>query len=149
MLHVLVVDDHAPTLSALSALLSRDGCDVHSFTVPHEALDALERMPFDVVMTDLEMPEVSGAEVVRATRQYQPAACLVVASADAREQYVGLLASGVCIVTPKPMEYAALFDELLACRERGGPGAHGTCRMRCRPPQERLIGLLKKGSSRK
>ena len=39
-----------------------------------DGIDALARQPFDVVLTDLELPDGSGVSVIRALRQQQPMA---------------------------------------------------------------------------
>ena len=43
-----------------------------------DGIDALARQPFDVVLTDLELPDGSGVSVIRALRQQQPMALSVV-----------------------------------------------------------------------
>ena len=53
---VLVVDDDEPTAYAVDRALATAGCDVTSVTRVANALDALERQPFDVLLTDIKMP---------------------------------------------------------------------------------------------
>jgi DNA-binding response OmpR family regulator len=107
-------------------------------------VDALSRESFDAVITDLEMPNVDGHAVVRAARQHQPHACLVVATARAREKRADLIDAGACIVSDKPFEYEDVTKEIAACRARGGPGHHGRCHMRSRPHDDLLLPLRRK-----
>src|SRR5262245_15704757 len=108
MARFLVVDDDRATVSGLTRLLSDDGHEVTPFTAGAEAIDALVHQPFDAVVTDLEMPRVDGHEVTRVTRQHQPEACLVVATAKAEEVAEILEAAGACFVADKPLDYEEL-----------------------------------------
>jgi CheY-like chemotaxis protein len=121
MPRVLVVDDHAPTVAALDALLAREGWEVQAFTAAAAALEALECSSFDAVITDLQMPIVNGAEIARATRKHHPRACLVVMSAGTQNRDE-LDCGRVCIVAQKPLDSGSLVPKLLACHARGNHG---------------------------
>ncbi len=69
---ILVVDDSESTREVLRRNLEAAGYHVRTAAgVPH-ALDQLELAPFDLVITDLKMPEVSGLELVRHVRENLP-----------------------------------------------------------------------------
>ncbi len=140
----LVVDDDAATVHGVAKLLAADGHDVVPFTAGADAVEALARDSFDAVVTDLEMPEVDGHEVVRAARQHQPHACLVVATGRAQEKYTDLVSAGACIIADKPLEYDEIVQAVSDCRARSGPGAHGRCHMRARPHGHQLVPLRRK-----
>ena len=60
-----------------------------------DGIDALARQPFDVVLTDLELPDGSGVSVIRALRQQQPMALSVVVTIhDDDEQLCPALQAG-------------------------------------------------------
>jgi PAS domain S-box-containing protein len=65
---VLIVDDEVPVASALRRVLSRD----HDAETVHSGAEAIERLrnrpPFDLVLCDLLMPEMSGMDVYEALR---------------------------------------------------------------------------------
>jgi CheY-like chemotaxis protein len=130
MARFLVVDDDHSTVRGLTRLLSEDGHDIAAFTTGAEAVEALSRDSFDAVLTDLEMPHVDGHEVMRATRERMPTACLVVVTAKAEQNAQELADAGACIVADKPMDYAGITKAVTDCRARGGPGAHGRCHLR-------------------
>jgi CheY-like chemotaxis protein len=70
---ILVVDDDAAVRTVLRALLAREGYAVVDASHGEEAVDRLERgEPFDLVLTDLVMPDVNGWEVLRAVRRLRP-----------------------------------------------------------------------------
>ena len=69
---ILVVDDSESTREVLRRNLEAAGFHVRiAVGVPH-ALDQLDLAPFDLVITDLRMPEVSGLELVRHVRENLP-----------------------------------------------------------------------------
>jgi DNA-binding NtrC family response regulator len=62
---VLVVDDEAPQLEILRLILGSEGYDVVTAGSGRTALAALRGQPFEVVLTDLKMPDLSGIEVLK------------------------------------------------------------------------------------
>jgi HAMP domain-containing protein/CheY-like chemotaxis protein len=67
---VLVVDDDARNIFALSSVLERRGMTVLSATTGREAIDILESAPaLSVVLMDIMMPEMDGFQTMRAIRQ--------------------------------------------------------------------------------
>ncbi|MFN2455638.1 MAG: PAS domain S-box protein [Pyrinomonadaceae bacterium] len=76
-LSVLVVDDEEfvrDTLGDMLGVLSHKVTKAHS---GHEALQQLETQAFDIVFTDLSMPEMDGWEVARETRRRRPQTLIV------------------------------------------------------------------------
>lgn len=140
----LVVDDDPATVKGMTQLLVDDGHEVSPFTNGAPAIGALSRESFDAVVTDLEMPHVDGHAVVRAAREHQPHACLVVATARANEKWADLVHAGACIVADKPFDYGEITREIADCRSRGGPGRHGRCHMRSRPHGQQVVSLRRK-----
>jgi CheY-like chemotaxis protein len=140
----LVVDDDPSTVKGVSLLLACDGHEVAPFTAGAHAVEALSRESFDAIVTDLEMPDIDGHAVVRASRQHNPQACVVVVTAKAEEKCQSLVDAGACIVTDKPFEYAEVTKAVGDCRSRGGPGAHGRCHMRSRPHEDQSVPLRRK-----
>jgi DNA-binding NtrC family response regulator len=66
MINVLVVDDEKPVAGFCQAVLSEAG---HSVLVAHSGRDALDRLAegeFDLVLSDVHMPEISGLDLLRA-----------------------------------------------------------------------------------
>jgi nitrogen regulation protein NR(I) len=63
--HVLVVDDENNIRRVLAALLKREGYEVTVAADGEQALAAMHRAPFDVVVTDLVMPRLGGMDLLR------------------------------------------------------------------------------------
>jgi signal transduction histidine kinase/CheY-like chemotaxis protein len=72
LLDCLVVDDDAPVAAAIADMIAASG---HRVAVLHDPRAAMARVAaerFDVVFTDLAMPEISGWEVARAVKATSP-----------------------------------------------------------------------------
>jgi two-component system CheB/CheR fusion protein len=67
-LRVLVVDDSAANGEALRELLQFEGADVVMQAVPAEAIRLAEKQRFDVVISDIAMPELDGYAMLKAIR---------------------------------------------------------------------------------
>ena len=63
---VLVVDDEAPLVAALCDTLDDQHYEARGFTSAGEALAALHASRFDILLTDLSMPEMDGVALLRA-----------------------------------------------------------------------------------
>ncbi len=63
-LRILVVEDHAPTRTALGRLIRQAGADVVTARDGEEGLGYLLTQRFDVLLTDLRMPVMDGFELV-------------------------------------------------------------------------------------
>jgi CheY-like chemotaxis protein len=74
MARFLVVDDEVNTVTALRELLEMDGHEVVASSSCREAVNALAHVPFDAVLTDLEMTWSRGENVVRLARERHPTA---------------------------------------------------------------------------
>lgn len=69
---VLVVDDEEVVCSMLASLLGPEGLDVHLALSGEEALRLLEQHDFDLVLSDKNLPDVSGLDLARAVRRRMP-----------------------------------------------------------------------------
>lgn len=68
---IVVVDDDPMVGTSLSNVLALSGYEVDTFTSPYEAIAHLARKPVDVVMSDVNMPGMSGLEMVAKLREAQ------------------------------------------------------------------------------
>jgi two-component system response regulator FlrC len=71
-LRVLVVDDDPTVVDTLSTFLDTKGYTVHTSGNGHQALEAMERQEFDLVISDIEMAGINGFELLRQTRHNYP-----------------------------------------------------------------------------
>jgi len=69
---LLVVDDERSMRELLSIVLRREGYDVTLAENGRVAIDHLERARFDLLISDIKMPDMSGVDVLRAAKRIDP-----------------------------------------------------------------------------
>ena len=69
---ILVIDDEAPVRELVADVLASKGHRVTTATGGREGLDLFEAGQFDLVITDLGMPDMTGWDVARAIRLRHP-----------------------------------------------------------------------------
>jgi two-component system response regulator DesR len=90
MIRVLIAEDQAMVAGALSALLGIES-DMEVVGTAHngrEALDSVRKLRPDVLLTDIEMPEMTGLELAAAVRAEGPKPRVVVLTTFARPGYL-------------------------------------------------------------
>lgn len=70
--HILVVDDDAPMRSLLAAILRGEGYAIAEAANGKEGAAQIESDDFDLVITDVRMPDISGIDLMRAAREKKP-----------------------------------------------------------------------------
>jgi CheY-like chemotaxis protein len=132
-LRVLVVDD-SPTCQIIArTLLERAGIEVGCAASGALALDTLGREPFDLVLMDIELPDMDGFETARRIRQHaSPAELPIVAMTahDIDRQGQACLACGLNGVLAKPIALEELLAVLRAWRWPPGTAGIRSCRVR-------------------
>jgi two-component system chemotaxis response regulator CheY len=66
---VLIVDDSATMRNMLKASMQELQFDVHTAQDGEKAMKSLEQHEYDVILTDINMPNVDGIELIRLIRQ--------------------------------------------------------------------------------
>jgi signal transduction histidine kinase len=108
-LRVVVVDDDPDTLEMLAIILRQYGAEVTVSKSAAEALEAVERLRPEVLISDIEMPHEDGYALIRKVRQLEAErggklqAVALTAYARSEDRARALLA-GFQIHTPKPIE---------------------------------------------
>jgi CheY-like chemotaxis protein len=67
-LHILLVEDHGDTADLLTTVFQIEGHSVEHAGDVASALEALERSPFDLLVSDLGLPDRTGLELLRELR---------------------------------------------------------------------------------
>jgi DNA-binding NtrC family response regulator len=80
-LSVMVVDDEPGIRTALRANFLRHGWHVETASCVREAVRGVEGREFDLVVTDMRMPDGSGMEVMRAARKASPETAVILLTA--------------------------------------------------------------------
>lgn len=69
---VLVVDDETDVADLIAEILQKDGCSVTHANSGKQALDRLGQSEFDIVLSDLNMPEMDGRGLFEAIKELYP-----------------------------------------------------------------------------
>lgn len=81
--HVLVVDDEPLVLESVTLLLDSFGYNAVACDHPKEALRKLETGRFDMVLSDIKMPEMSGIKLLEEIRKFNPEVTVILMTAYA------------------------------------------------------------------
>ncbi|MYC82543.1 MAG: response regulator, partial [Acidobacteria bacterium] len=145
MQHIAVIDDERESLAAISRALRRVGYRVDSYEDSQAAMAQLDRFKqFDLVITDLKMPRVSGMELLRAVRSVNPeAGVLMVTGHGTVETAVEAMRLGADDYILKPLDLFELRDrvrQILESRAPGAPGRDPAAPRHSRDPTRNLGG---------
>ena len=81
---LLIVDDEVEVVNALKRyLMLDDDMDIFSCTKPEEALDIIKKEKINVMLTDINMPKLDGADLVHQVRDWSLAVQIIIMTAGA------------------------------------------------------------------
>ncbi len=122
---VLVVDDSPMDRRLAGAFLQRRGFTVELAANGREALAAVAARAPDLVLTDLQMPEIDGLELVEAMRRDHPTVPVVLMTAHGSEEIaVRALQKGAASYVPKRNLAAVLADTVASVIEMSRGAIH-------------------------
>ncbi len=108
---VLVAEDDAHVLRLVARLLRRAGIEVETAATPGAALELISALGFDLILSDLFAPEMSGARIVAAVRLFDPLLPIVLISGDTgSRQAIGAIGDPALHFMSKPFSNDALLD---------------------------------------
>lgn len=124
-MRILLAEDNPINRRLMAGLLTREGHDVVAVEDGRKALGAIAVQAFDLVLMDMQMPELDGIEATRAIRALDPPASdtpILAISADSlpdrRRIYFD---AGIDSFLPKPIVSGQLL-EMIATMRRNRPG---------------------------
>lgn len=107
---ILIVEDDRNTLNGLIEILTQEGYAAVGASNPHNALNYLQSDSFDVLLTDLKMPEISGMELYERSLPIAPNMKTVVMTAySSVKEAVDAMKKGVYEYLTKPLDLDELF----------------------------------------
>lgn len=122
---VLIVEDEATLRETCTSVLRSEGYDVVAVGRGDEARDLLARKRFDIVLLDLNMPQVSGMELLKICLTANPATLVVIMTGNPNVQSsIDALRAGAWDYLPKP--FTATHLEILLGRARHALAAEQT-----------------------
>lgn len=123
---VIVVEDDPDVAFYVKTVLTKNGCIVQTFVDPAFAQQAMRLYEPDVVITDIEMPGISGLELINLVRAVRPGTPVVVMTAHASAEYaIEALRNNADEFLTKPIASAELISIVIRLAEefRAAKGA--------------------------
>jgi len=113
--HILLVDDEENTRIALSRLLTREGYLVDTVANGFEALNHLREHDVNLIVTDINMPEMNGIEFLRElSRSFPGSNVIMITAYGGVESYIEAINLGAFEYINKPVK----IEELKSVLER-------------------------------
>ncbi len=105
MHRVLIVDDEKSMREFLSIVLKKEGCDVTVAAHGPEALSLIDKEIFDLVISDIKMPGLSGIDLLKAVKAVSPSTIVLMMTAFAStETAVEAMREGAYDYLTKPFK---------------------------------------------
>ena len=109
----LIIDDESFTLELFEYELKAQGFEVTTASSGAQGIDTLKKHDFDVILTDLNMPDISGIEMVKNSKAIRPLTeILVVTGDDSSEKAVEAIREGAFDYILKPVDFDKLFTSV-------------------------------------
>ena len=127
MARILIVEDNALNIKLFCDLLEAHGHEPEAVTDSRNALDAARGFSPDLVITDIQLPHVSGLDLIRMIRKDKQLAevpIMAVTAYSARGDEERIRAAGAQAYVSKPIsvvKFAQTVDELLTAGNRDDP----------------------------
>src|SRR5205085_6002546 len=118
---LLVVDDNSMNRIMLSRYITKLGYQATLAENGRQALDKLQGEPFDLVLLDVQMPEMDGYQVLehlKADPRLRDIPVIMISAVEELESVVKCIELGAQDYLPKPFNPVLLRARLTACLER-------------------------------
>ncbi len=122
MPRILIIDDDKEMRSLLKDLFEGEGFEADEAGNGLEGLNRLRKEPFDLIVTDIRMPGLTGLDILPGIRKLQPHAFIIAVTAFGSEQVNReSLARGATAYLEKPIHFSRLrklIHEVVYSREK-------------------------------
>ncbi len=117
---LLIVEDHADTRRALKTLLTLEGFTVTTATDVASALKLAQSEPFDILISDLGLPDASGYDLIAQIQDIQPLRGIAMSGYGMAEDIRQSLAAGFSEHLVKPIKIPQLLAAIQRLSAAGG-----------------------------
>ncbi|MEO0292933.1 MAG: sigma-54 dependent transcriptional regulator [candidate division WOR-3 bacterium] len=116
---ILVIDDEVSILEVIKLGLEENGFKVDIFSDPKEALEKFSMENYDAVLTDINMPEMSGLEVLHRCKEIDPESVVILITAySSIDSAIEAIRGGALDYIRKPFRMEELILRLKEALER-------------------------------
>lgn len=116
MKHILIVDDDLLIVRTLKRLLSKEKYKVTTALGAKEVLNLIKENDFDLIISDIKMPEIDGVEMVKRIRKYlaengkEPIPEIFITGYAREDIFQDALALKVAAYVEKPFDMKSLLE---------------------------------------
>lgn len=115
----LVIDDDKVTLELLTFQLESEGFEVVTAESGNVGLDLIKQNDFDVILTDLHLPDVSGIGLVKSSKELAPQTEIIMITGDgSNDRAIEATKAGAFWYLEKPLDFDELFELIGKAVER-------------------------------
>jgi CheY-like chemotaxis protein len=111
-LRLLVVEDHVDSAELLAELLESSGHTVRVANTASAAMEAANEQPFDVVVSDVGLPDASGYELMQQLRERFPIKGIAMTGSGRQSDIDAGRAAGFSVYLTKPVSLRRLQQAL-------------------------------------
>ncbi|MBI3029407.1 MAG: sigma-54-dependent Fis family transcriptional regulator [Candidatus Rokubacteria bacterium] len=116
---ILVVDDEENMVHFLTKLLRAEGFEVEGAGTAEGALERLRTAPFELVLTDLKLPDAGGIEILKTARELHPETVVVLITAYGTiESAIEAMRAGAYDYVTKPFRASEILQVVNKALER-------------------------------
>src|SRR5688500_16482812 len=109
--NALVIDDDKVTLELLTFQLESEGFEVTTAESGSAGLELIKQKEFDVILTDLHLPDVSGIGLVKSSKEIAPQTEIIMITGDgSNDRAIEATKAGAFWYLEKPLDFDELFE---------------------------------------
>lgn len=111
--NILVLDDEHNITHILKDILEKNGFSVRIFLNGFDAIEIIKKMNFDFVLTDIQMPEINGVEVLKKIKNMNQSIKVIMMTGYASEELQNkAITEGAECILSKPININNLLHIL-------------------------------------
>lgn len=113
LLNIMLIDDDAMSLGGLKDALVLNNFSVKTYNDPRTAIEEYKADAFDVVITDIKMPEMTGMDVFNRVKEINPEAYVILITGHVEvEDAIEAVNRGAWAYFKKPIRVSDLIESL-------------------------------------
>jgi DNA-binding NtrC family response regulator len=110
-IQVLIIEDDRIVADALKIIMEDDGYEAVVAINARQGIEQSRLRRFDLTITDVQLPDKSGLDVLTVLRKKDPEAPIIIITAHTSTEVIGeAMARGAFQVLPKPFQPSELLD---------------------------------------
>ncbi len=110
--HILLVEDDPDSRKVVTRMLQRRGYSVRGAETLEEAIIAVREQPYDLVISDIRLPDGSGLDLMSRLREVRPTRGIVLSGVGREDDIRQSLESGFLDHLIKPVDVHVLEDSI-------------------------------------